>query len=129
MTVTEIVAIVTAVLMSNGLWAFFAKVYEKKTDSKKDEIEDLRKQLKENVDILEASITAISEVVKKTNELALATARDRLNFLSQKYLAQGYIPKEYVIAYKILGKAYEKNDGNTAVAEEFETCIKELPIK
>lgn len=129
MTVTEMVAIITAILMSNGLWAFFTKVYEKKTDSKKEEIEDLQEQLKTNVDILEVNITSISDVVKKTNELALATARDRLNFLSQKYLAQGYIPKEYITAYKILGKAYEKNDGNTVVAEEFKTCIKELPVQ
>lgn len=125
MTGTEfVVAIVIAVLGSNGLWVFFTRILDKKED-KQDDL----KELKEDVENLRNDIVALTELLKKTNELAISTARDRLNYLSHKYMEQGFIPKEYATPYKLIGAAYKKNDGNTIVAEEFELCMKNLPIK
>ena len=119
-----VVAIVVAILGSNGLWAFFSHMSDKKSD-KKDDL----KELKEDVENLRDDINEITDLLKKTNELAISTARDRLNYLSHKYMEQGFIPKEYATPYKLIGAAYKANDGNTIVAEEFELCMKNLPIK
>ena len=67
--------------------------------------------------------------VQKRSELSLAYARDRLNHLSNKYMDYGYIPKEDVIPYKLLGKAYIDSGGNSETATKFNHCIEELPVK
>ena len=125
MTATEfIVAIVLAIIGSNGIWVFFSKILEKKGKKHKDLIE-----LKASIKEIKDEIDGMNDLLKKTNELAKSTARDRLNYLNHVYLDQNYIPKESVVPYKLIGESYKRNDGNTVVAEEFDMCMKELPVK
>ena len=124
MTQEIIVAIIIAVIGSNGLWIFFSSILEKKSKKHSD-----LEELKEDVKDIKLEIDKIDALLTNTNDLAKSTARDRLNYLSHKYMDKGYIPKEYVTPYKLIGEAYKNNGGNTIVAEEFEMCMKELPIK
>lgn len=124
MTNSIIIPIIIAVIGSNGLWVFITSIYNKRSKKTKD-----MEELKESVDKLTAEIGSLQSLLEKSNNLAKANARDRLNYLSHKYTNFGYIPVEDFASYKLLGKAYEENDGNTIVAEEFERCINELPRK
>lgn len=125
MTGTEIiVAVIIAVIGSNGIWMFFAKIAEKKGKNSTEV-----QELKNNIEDIKDEILDITDLLRKTNLLATSTARDRLNFLSHKYMGLGYIPKNDITPYKLIGEAYKKNDGNTIVSEEFDFCMKELPRK
>lgn len=124
MTNTILIPIIIAVIGSNGLWVFITSIYNKKSKKTKD-----LEELKKSVDNLSEEFGGFQILLEKSNTLAKANARDRLNYLSHKYTEIGYIPVEDFASYKLLGKAYEENDGNTVVAEEFERCIDELPRK
>lgn len=125
MSMTEfIIAIIVAIFGSNGVWMFLVRVFDKKS-SIKDDMEDINKTIKE----IQTKLGNLEELGHKNNDLAKATARDRLNFLNHKYREQGYIPSNDLVAYKLIGEAYSKADGNTIIQEEFDLCMKELPRK
>ena len=74
-------------------------------------------------------LEVLIDAAQRRSELSLAYARDRLNHLSNKYMEQGFIPKEEIIPYKLLGQAYINSGGNSESATKFKYCIEELPIK
>lgn len=123
MTAVEIIlAIVVAVFGSSGMWAFFTHMVEKKSERTKDV-----QSIKEATQGMQKELEGMNEKLDQAYNLSLATARDRLNYISHKYQEQGYIPKEDYVPYKMIGEAYTKNGGNTVVAEEFANCIENLP--
>ena len=125
MTMIEfLTAVVVAIIGSNGLWMCFSKVIDKNSQKTKD-----LQELKNTVSEIKQEIKKIAEFGEKNNNLAKATARERLNNLNHKYRQQGYIPSEDLVAYKLIGEAYEAADGNTVVYEEFKLCMEELPRK
>ncbi len=125
MTMIEfLTAVVVAIIGSNGLWMCFSKVIDKNSQKTKD-----LQELKNTVSEIKQEIKKIAEFGEKNNNLAKATARERLNSLNHKYRQQGYIPSEDLVAYKLIGEAYEEADGNTVVYEEFKLCMEELPRK
>lgn len=125
MTTTEfLIAIIVAILGSNGLWMFLSKVLDKKSKGYKD-IEELKNTIGE----IKQEVDKLADIGIKNNNLAKATARERLNRLNHKYRQQGYIPSSDLVAYKLIGEAYEEADGNTVVFEEFKLCMEELPRK
>lgn len=123
-TVEIILAIVVAIFGSSGMWAFFTHMVEKKSERTKDV-----QSIKEAAQGMQKELETMNEKLDQTHNLSLATARDRLNYVSHKYQEQGYIPKEDYVPYKMIGEAYIENGGNTVVAEEFINCIENLPRK
>lgn len=123
-TVEIILAIIVAMFGSSGMWAFFTHLTEKRSERTKDV-----QLIKETVENMQKSLETLNNKFDQTNNLSLATARDRLNYVSHKYQDQGYIPKDDYVPYKLIGEAYIENDGNTIVAEEFKNCIENLPRK
>ena len=114
MTAIEfLIAIIVAILGSNGLWMFLSKVLDKNSKGYKD-----REELKNTVSEIKQEIDKLANIGEKNNNLIKATARERLNRLNHKYRLQGYIPSEDVVAYKLIGEAYEEADGNTVVFED-----------
>ena len=74
------------------------------------------------------NLEVLIDELKDGSALSVAYARDRLNFLSNKYMNQGYIPKEDIIPFKLLGETYIKCKQNTEVKLKFQHCIEKLPI-
>lgn len=124
MTTEFLTVIIVAVIGSNGLWMFFSKMLDRKSKRYRD-----YEELKETISIIKEDIEALNALGEKNNNLAKATARERLNRLNHKYRKQGYIPSDDFVAYKLIGEAYEEADGNTVVFEDFKLCMEELPRK
>jgi vacuolar-type H+-ATPase subunit I/STV1 len=123
MTTAEIIlTIIVAIFGSSGMWAFVTHIAEKRSERTKNV-----QSIKETVQEMQKELEVMNEKLDQTHDLSLATARDRLNYVSHKYQEQGYIPKEDYVPYKMIGDAYIKNSGNTVVAEEFINCIENLP--
>lgn len=124
MTTEFLTVIIVAVIGSNGLWMFFSKILDKKSKRYRD-----YEQLTKTIKTIKEEIEVLTTLGEKNNNLAKATARERLNRLNHKYRKQGFIPSDDLVAYKLIGEAYEEADGNTVVFEEFKLCMEELPRK
>lgn len=125
MAVSEfIIAIVVAVFSSNGIWVFLSKFLSRNDERHKD-----IQYLKSSLDNLNTEIQDMNNTLIKTHNLAISTARDRLNYLNYEYMNQGFIPQKDVVPYKLMGESYIENDGNTIVSEEFKMCIDTLQVK
>ena len=57
-------------------------------------------------------------------QVTMAIGRDRLNFLSKKYIKAGYIPEDEFETFKELGEAYIDAGGNTKVKQLYLDAIK-----
>lgn len=119
-----VVAIILAVVGSNGLWTFIQNRFDRK-DNKEDNVKNISFCLDE----IKQEIITIKEDLSNTKIISTATARDRLNYLSNKYLKLGYIPKEEVVNFKLLGETYISAGGNSEVATKFNLCINTLEIR
>lgn len=112
-----IVTIVLALIASNGFWGYLQYRSEKKAKKKKHTIAHAIEKIDE-----------LKEELDENSALTVATARARLNTVSNQYIEQGYIPKKDIVAYKMLGEAYCKHN-NSEVKTRFEWCIKNLKVK
>ena len=110
--------ILIALLSAGGFWALLEHIFESK-----------RKTNGEKLDKLIEDIDDIKKELDASAELSKAFSRERLNRLSEKYLGLGYIPKEDVISYKLLGTAYKNANGNTEVKTKFEYVMENLEVK
>lgn len=61
-------------------------------------------------------------------KVTMGIGRDRLNFLSKKYIKNEYIPEDEFETFKELGEAYLEAGGNTMVKELYLEAMK-LPKK
>ena len=119
MTVPILISnIIVALVSAGGFWTLMDRAFEKS-----------RKTREEKLDKLITDVNDIKEELNATTELSKAYSRERLNRLSEKYLTNGYIPKEDVVSYKMLGEAYKNADGNTEVRTKFEFVIENLEVK
>lgn len=110
--------VIVALVSAGGFWALLEHTLESK-----------RKTREEKLDKLIADIDDIKKELDASAELSKAFSRERLNRLSEKYMALGYIPKEDVISYKLLGTAYKNANGNTEVKTKFEYVMENLEVK
>lgn len=94
------IELIAIVLGSNGLWVLLNNMYQTHRAKKKR--------------------TPVEDMV-------LALVRDKLLFLSKKYLQMGGIPEDEVATFKELFRAYKEDDGNSNVRELGERAEK-LPI-
>ena len=110
--------VLIALISAGGFWVLIDHTIEAK-----------RKTKEEKLDKLIADVDDIKKELEASTELSKAFSRERLNRLSEKYMKLGYIPKEDIISYKLLGKAYKNADGNTEVKTKFEYVIENLEVK
>ena len=110
--------IIVALFSAGGFWALLETSLKsrKKTKDKK-------------LDKLIDDVKNIKTELESTTDLCRSYSRDRLNYLSEKYMKQGYVPKEDIISYTMLGNSYINSGGNTETKTKFEYVIEELEVK
>lgn len=77
---------------------------------------------------IQADLKEINERLNNDSQLTLAISRDRINHLTNKYLAAGYIPLNEYDSFLLIGESYLNNGGNSVVKDKFEKCL-DLPVK
>lgn len=112
-----LIPITIAVVGSSGLWGFLQFILSRKQEKNKEQIDEILHIVSE-----------LKEKLDRNTELTLSVSRDKVNFLCNKYLELGYIPKEEVDSFLEMGEAYIKV-GNSSVKDKFIKCKKELNIK
>ena len=108
-----IVSVLTAVLASGGLWTFLSK----QQDLKLQKLEQRRKADEEE--------RAKNDVKTK---LLVGLAHDRLIYLTNKYLEEGWVSSENYENLTYMYEPYIKAGGNGTVKRNME-MVKELPTK
>lgn len=108
-----VISVFTAILASGGLWSFVSK----KQDVRLAELEK-KKQEEQN------------EIVKNdiNNKLLLGLAHDRLMYLTNKYLDNGWISAEEYENLMYMYQPYIQSGGNGAVERNMNK-VEKLPTK
>lgn len=119
-----LVPVIIAVLGSGGMWAFFQKCMDSKMAKRKEAID----KITEDIQALAESIKTLKEEIDGAKEISLSTSRDRISYLSNKYMEDGFIPKQDIVAYTLMVKTYCKY-GNSEVAEKANWCLTNLEVK
>lgn len=134
MTNETIIAIVIAMIGSGGLWGFIQYLIDTKIKKRQDVIKEINSKLDrmvtvEDLNKLAQDLSQLKDDISATKDLALSSARNTLNHLSNKYMALGYIPEDEYVAYKAIGESYLAAGGNTEIRTKFEYVMKELKVK
>lgn len=109
--IQAVVSVLTAVLASGGLWSFLAK----KQEIRFEELERKRKE--------EAEAEVKNDVKTK---LLVGLAHDRLIYLTNKYLEEGWIDSEDYENLTYMYEPYIEGGGNGSVKRNMK-MVKELP--
>ena len=134
MTSEQIVTIIIAIAGSGGIWGVIQYLLETKVTKNKESLKAITDKLSKvatSDEVLQLSNT-ISDIyaeLEMTKDVALASARDRLNQLSNKYLELGYIPLDDYVAYKAVGDSYINADGNSEIKAKFNLVMDSLEVK
>lgn len=157
MNTLEIIQIICAAIFGcGGLWSLLQnrqnikaeekKRLEERENDKMDRSEENKKlitQLTTHISSFEDNITSqlsnVEESVNKridvqeemsivNNDMTLALTRDKVLFLSKKYLEKGFIPEDEFETFISLGEAYLRAKGNSKVKKLF-LQAKDLPIR
>lgn len=111
--IQAVVSVLTAVLASGGLWSFLSK----KQEIRFEELERKRKE--------EAEAEEKNDVKTK---LLVGLAHDRLIYLTNKYLEEGWISSENYENLTYMYEPYIKGGGNGTVKRNMEK-VEKLPFK
>lgn len=111
--IQAVVSVLTAVLASGGLWSFLSK----KQEIRFEELERKRKQ--------EAEAEEKNDVKTK---LLVGLAHDRLIYLTNKYLEEGWINSENYENLTYMYEPYIQGGGNGTVKRNMEK-VEKLPFK
>lgn len=125
MNTPTIISIAGIVLGSQWLGTLLNKIYDNRIKKKEDPMEKLQRQL----DAVLADMQNLSKSLESNSELTMSHARDRLNFLCNSYIEQGYIPERDYVSFKLLGEAYIKAGGNHHFDTLFKHVIETIPTK
>lgn len=125
MTAATFVSIVGIVLGSQWLGSLLNKIYDNHIKKKENPMDKLQSQLNE----MHQDLQKLSTALDSNSELTMSHARDRLNYLCNRYLGQGYIPEKDYVSFKLLGEAYIKAGGNHHFDTLFKHVIDTLPTK
>jgi len=119
MSITLLISnIIVALVSAGGFWTLIEHTFEKRKKTKDEKIDELISEIKD-----------IKKELDSTTDLSKAYSRERLNHLSEKYMSMGYIPKEDIVSYTLLGNAYINAGGNTEVRTKFEYIKENLEVK
>lgn len=108
-----VVSVITAILASGGLWTFLSKQQDLK-------LQKLEQQRKADEDE-----RAKNDVKTK---LLVGLAHDRLIYLTNKYLEEGWVSSENFENLTYMYEPYIEGGGNGTVKRNME-MVKELPTK
>ena len=111
--IQAVVSVLTAVLASGGLWSFLSK----KQEIRFEELERKRKE--------EAEAEEKNDVKTK---LLVGLAHDRLIYLTNKYLEEGWVSSENFENLMYMYEPYIQGGGNGAVKRNMEK-VEKLPPK
>lgn len=120
MSASTIFTLVTILLGSNWLGNFFLELYRNR---RKDKKEDPMAKMQKQIDELHTVIVKLNNSLDKNSELTISHARDRLNWLCNKYKELGFVPEDDYVAFKLLGEAYISAGGNHGFDEKFNYII------
>lgn len=112
--ISNIITIIVALASSAGFWGLLQYAFEQRAKQRQTQIEELKDMIQN-----------IEGKLDINEELTVAFTRARLNHLCNKYLQDGYIPKQDYVAFIMLGESYVKHH-NSEVALRFEQC-RDLP--
>ena len=111
--IQAVVSVLTAVLASGGLWSFLSK----KQEIRFEELERKRKE--------ESEAEEKNDVKTK---LLVGLAHDRLIYLTNKYLEEGWISSENYENLTYMYEPYIQGGGNGTVKRNMEK-VEKLPFK
>lgn len=111
--IQAVVSVLTAILASGGLWSFLSK----KQEIRFEELERKRKE--------EAEAEEKNDVKTK---LLVGLAHDRLIYLTNKYLEEGWISSENYENLTYMYEPYIQGGGNGTVKRNMEK-VEKLPFK
>ena len=109
-------------LASSGFWSYRLKKLERKyelTDKKEETTKKLDKVIETQSDII-AKIDKLTEDFRKSNEVTMAVARDRIYYLCKKLVKEKNCDPDNMRDLKSLFVPYKANDGNGIADEYFE---------
>lgn len=134
MTGEMVLAIVVAIVGSSGLWGFLQWMLETKCKKRNQTLKDMDKKLdklatKSEISAISDELVLIKNVLDTDRDLTLSMAREKLNEMSNRYLALGYIPYEEYVAYNSIGEAYIRAGGNSDIKAKFELVMEDLDVK
>jgi type II secretory pathway pseudopilin PulG len=112
--ISNIITIIVAIASSAGFWGLLQYIFDQRAKQRQTQIEDLKDMIQN-----------VGEKLDINEEITVSFARARLNNMCNKYLRDGYIPKEDYVAFIMLGESYVKHH-NSEVALRFEQC-RDLP--
>ncbi len=134
MTKEVMITIIIAIIGSSGLWGFLQWWLETKCKRKDKTLKDMNAKLdklatKEEINSISDELVLIKNVLDTDRDLTLSMAREKLNEMSNRYLALGYIPYEEYVAYNSIGEAYIRAGGNSEIKTKFELVLEDLEVK
>ena len=110
-------SVIVAVVGSSGMWGLLQHFLDVKVKKRGEKLQCLSDDLRD-----------IKTALDSAKELSMCTARDRTNYLSNRYLDMGYIPLKDADSFFEIGDCYISNGGNSSVKAKFEKA-KQLEIK
>ena len=112
---TTILTVIGSVLVCGGFWTFIQFLISR-NDGKKEAMKELQSAVK----TLQASIDDNNRNMALQSEALMSLAQDRILFLAEEYIKQGWI---YITDYKNLKRmadAYREMGGNDLVKTEMD---------
>lgn len=112
---TTILTVIGSVLVCGGFWTFIQFLISR-NDGKKEAMKELQSAVK----TLQASVDDNNRNMALQSEALMSLAQDRVLFLAEEYIKQGWI---YITDYKNLKRmadAYREMGGNDLVKTEMD---------
>ena len=112
---TTILTVIGSVLVCGGFWTFIQFLISR-NDGKKEAMKELQSAVK----TLQASVDDNNRNMALQSEALMSLAQDRILFLAEEYIKQGWI---YITDYKNLKRmadAYREMGGNDLVKTEMD---------
>lgn len=125
MDAPTIITLAGLLLGSQWLGNLINKIYDNIIKKKEDPVSAMQKRLDE----MHQEIAKLNQSLLSNSELTMSHARDRLNWLCNKYQELGYIPEKDFVSFKLLGEAYISAGGNHGFDTLFKHIIETLPTK
>lgn len=109
--------ILITILGCGAFWTFAQYILDK-----------VFKKRGEMLNSIQSELKMLNTKLENDSQLTLAISRDRINYLSNKYLQAGCIPLDEYDSFILIGESYLNCGGNSVVKDKFEKCL-DLPVK
>lgn len=120
---SELLKLASTVLICGGFWTFIQFLITRH-DGKKEAMKELQKTIKK----LQEDVNTNNTNMSLQNEALMSLAQDRIVWLGEQYLKQGFIYTTDAASLKRMADAYAALGGNSLVEDVMEQ-IELLPRK